>query len=567
MDIEDKTMDVMKNFDEMVETYRRALMGSMGYRSKDIKKPLVGVIHGYNQMSPGNFSNKQIVEGAKIAIAASGGTPVEIPIPGVCGSMSGGAESFRYNFPYRDAAAALAELLMSINRLDACMFIPTCDNVVPAYLLAAVRVNIPAIFVTGGYMRTGCYGGKVLTAFDIPKIIAGMSQTKDGISDREIEQIIEAACPTTGACPEIGTANTMAAATEALGLSLPGNTIIAATDAALIRMAKDAAEFLLAELESDLRPRDIVTTEALRDAARVVLALGGSPNVLLHLLALSEEVKGGLTLFEWDRLSRETPLLCRIKPNHPTNTMTEFAQAGGVYRVMGELLPLLESDRKMVMNISMKEAINRYLVTSPKPNTDLDVICSINAPVSPDGGLMVLSGNLAPEGAVVKTSAVSATMWDFSGPAKVYDSEFRAAQALFGGEVSEGEVVVVRYEGPRGAPGARELMLLMHAIVGMGLAEKVAVVTDGRFSGTNLGLAVGHVAPEAMVGGLISLVQDGDLIKIDLVNRKLELLVDAAELNLRRSVWVKPEPKVKSGLLYDWALRGGSLAKGGALGQ
>lgn len=561
-----KNEEPLKRFDEMVEAYRMSLIVSMGLRPSDLKKPLVGVIHGYNQMSPGNVQNKPVVEAAKIAIASNGGTPVEIPIPGVCGSMSGGAESFRFNFPYRDAAAALAELLISIDRLDACMYIPTCDNVVPAYLIAAVRTNVPSIFLTGGYMTPGCYKGKVMTPFDVPKVYAAMTQDDEIINENEIEQVILSACPTPGACPEIGTANTMASATEALGLSLPGNTTIATKEAKLVRMARDAGEMLMEEWRQNLTPRDIVTRDALEDAARVVLALGGSPNVLLHLLALSEEVGAGMTLKDWDNLSKETPLLCRIKPNHPSNTMVEFARAGGVYKVMGELLPLLKSDRPTVMGITMREAIEKQL-DNIEPLGSSDVIASFKQPVAPDGGLMVLYGNLAPDGAVVKVSAVSKYMRKFTGSIKVYDSEVSAAQGLFAGEVSEGQIVVVRYEGPRGAPGAREVMLLMHAVVGMGLSEKIAVVTDGRFSGTNLGLAVGHVAPEAMAGGPIALVQDGDIVTIDLEKRLLKVDLDEKELECRRSAWTPPEPKVKTGLLYEWALRGGSLARGGILGR
>lgn len=555
----------LQRFHIMIEAYRRALLASMGLRRRDLERPLVGIIHGYNEMSPGNFNVRPIVEAAKAAIAAGGGTPVEIPIPGVCGSMSGGADSFRYNFPYRDAAAALAELLISIDRLDACMFIPTCDNVVPAYLMAAVRVNIPSIFLTGGYMLPGCYRGKVITAFDVPKIYASMANESSATAETKLEAVIEAACPGPGACPEIGTANTMAAATEALGLSLPGNTTMAATDSRLLRMARDAGELLMDNWKRKLRPRDIVCASALRDAARVVLALGGSPNVLLHLLALSEEVGAGITLKDWDRMSRETPLLCRIKPNHPSNTMADFARAGGVYRVMTELLPLLEADRPMVLGISMKKAIFAY-GTTENWDSSSDAIASMSQPVAPDGGLMVLFGSLAPEGAVVKASAVPKGMWHFSGPVKVYDSEEAAARALFAGEVKPGHVVVVRFEGPRGAPGAREVMLLMHAVVGMGLAEKVAVITDGRFSGTNLGLAVGHVAPEAMVGGPIALLRDGDVVTIDLDRRLLEVALDLKELEARKAAWQAPAPRVSSGLLGEWALRGGSLAKGGILG-
>ncbi len=558
-------IDPIDNFNEMIETYRLSLLNSMGYRRQDIEKPLVGVIHGFNQVSPGNANSARLVEAAKIGIASAGGTPVEIPIPGVCGSMSGGADSFRYNFPYRDCAASLAELMMSINRLDACMFIPTCDNVVPAYLIAAARVNIPSVFVTGGYMMPGMHCGRVITAFDLPKIIS-KNAAQHEMKQAEIDRIIAAACPTPGACPEIGTANTMAAMTEALGMSLPGNATTANYAAELPRMVRNAAEVLMEAYRNNLRPRDIMTKEGLEDAAKVVLAIGGSPNVLLHILALADEAGTGMTLDDWDRLSRETPLLCRIKPNHPQNTMVEFGAAGGVYKLLSVMRPLLFHERKTVMGVTLGQAIDAWEALRI-PCQENGVIASLDDPVSHSGGIMVLYGNLAPEGSVIKTSAMAKQIDRFEGRARVFDSEVDAARALFAGEISGKTALVVRYEGPKGAPGAREAMMLMHAIVGMGLIEDVAVITDGRFSGTNLGVAVGHVAPEAPNGGPIALVKDGDRILIDLEHRKLDLLVDEDEIKQRRIQWVRPAPKADRGLLYEWAMKGGSLSHGGILGK
>lgn len=558
-------VDPIENFNEMIETYRLSLLNSMGYRRCDIEKPLIGIIHAFNQVSPGNANSARLVEAAKIGIASCDGTPVEIPIPGVCGSMSGGADTFRYNFPYRDCAAALAELMMSINRLDACMFIPTCDNVVPAYLIAAVRVNIPAVFVTGGYMMPGSHCGRTITAFDLPKIISKNAAHHE-LRQQEIDHIIASACPTPGACPEIGTANTMAAMTEALGMSLPGNATVANYAAELPRMVKDAAEVLMRAYHKNIRPRDVITKAGLEDAAKIVLAIGGSPNVLLHILALADEAKTGMTLDDWDRLSRSTPLLCRIKPNHPQNTMVEFGAAGGVYQLMSVMEPLLCTERRMVMGNTLGEALTAWKLFAP-PREENGVIAPLDAPVSPNGGMMVLYGNLAPEGSIIKTSAMLKPIDWFEGTARVFDSEADAARALFAGEVEKETVLVVRYEGPKGAPGAREAMMLMHAIVGMGLIEDVAVVTDGRFSGTNLGMAVGHVSPEAPNGGPIALVQNGDKILIDLQNRRLDVLVSAQTLETRRAAWAKPAPKATDGLLYEWAMRGGSLSHGGILGK
>ena len=557
--------DPIENFNEMIETYRLSLLNSMGYRREDIEKPLVGIIHGFDQVSPGNSNNARLVEAAKVGIAGAGGTPVEIPIPGVCGSMSGGADTFRYNFAYRDAAAALAEVMMSINRLDACMFIPTCDNVVPAYLIAAVRVNIPCVFLTGGYMKPGCHCGRVITAFDLPKIISG-NAAEHKLSQKEIDRIIATACPTTGGCPEIGTANTMAAMTEAIGMSLPGNATAANYSAEIVRMAKNAGESVMYAYRNNIRPRDVITKEGLEDAAKIVLAIGGSPNVLLHILAIADEADTGMMLEDWDRLSRVTPLLCRIKPNHPQNTFVDFEAAGGVYKLMDTMRGLLNLDRKMVTGLTLGEMIDAWKELNI-PCADNGVICPIDAPVSENGGIRVMHGNLAPEGCIIKTSAIMHPVDQFVGVARTFDSEVDAARALFAGEIKGKTALVVRYEGPKGAPGARELMMLMHAIVGMGLVDDVAVVTDGRFSGTNLGVAVGHVCPEAPNGGPIALVEDGDTVVIDIKNREVNLLVDEETMAKRKAAWVRPAPKATKGLLRDWAEHGGSLSHGGILGR
>ena len=435
--------DPIENFNEMIETYRLSLLNSMGYRREDIEKPLVGIIHGFDQVSPGNANNARLVEAAKIGIAGAGGTPVEIPIPGVCGSMSGGADTFRYNFTYRDCAASLAEIMMSINRLDACLFIPTCDNVVPAYLIAAARVNIPSVFLTGGYMKPGCHCGRVITAFDLPKIISG-NAAEHKLSQQEIDRIIASACPTTGGCPEIGTANTMAAMTEALGMSLPGNATTANYEAEIARMAKTAGEMVLQAYRSNIRPRDVITKAGLEDAAKIVLAIGGSPNVLLHILALADEADTGMTLDDWDRLSRVTPLLCRIKPNHPQNTFVDFAAAGGVYKLMDTMSGMLNLDRRMVTGRTLGEMLQGWRALNI-PCEDNGVIAALDNPVSPNGGIRVLYGNLATEGCIIKTSAIAKQVDRFEAAARVFNSEVDAARALFGGEIKGKTVLVVRY--------------------------------------------------------------------------------------------------------------------------
>ena len=562
IDLLQNAEDALLRFDEMIEAYRASLRGTLGHRPGDVKKPLVGIVHGRNDMSPGNIHLGQMVESAKLELASCGALPVEIPIPGICGSMSGGAESFRYNFAYRDAAADLTEIMIGINRLDACMFVVNCDNVVPAYMIAALRANIPSIFLTGGYMPVGRWNGKVITAFDVPKIYAGMAVQRSEDFSRSIDELIGCACPGAGACPEVGTANTMSSVVEALGLSLPGNTSLPSSSAALVRMAKDAAETLMKAYEAGIKPLDIVTPGALRDCARVVLAMGGSPNALLHVLAFSTESTGSLGLGDWDELSRDTPLLCRIKPNHPSNTMDEFAAGGGVYRLLSELAPKLDLSRKTVLGTSLGELLN-----SMNAQPQHGAFRSLSDPFSPDGGIAVLYGNLAPDGAIVKASSVPPAMMRFRGRARVFDSEKDAARALFAGDIRERSALIVRYEGSMGAPGAREVMMLMHAVIGMGLQEQVAVLTDGRFSGTNLGLAVGHIAPEAQAAGPIAIVNDEDEIDIDVPARSLSLLLSEEEIANRLTGFAPPPPKVSRGLLGEWAKRGGSLAYGGVLGK
>ena len=554
----------LTRFDEMIEVYRMSLRATLGHRLQDGKRPLVGIVHGRNDMSPGNVHLARVIESAKLSLASCGALPVEMPIPGICGSMSGGAESFRYNFVYRDAAADLAEIMIGINRFDACMFIVNCDNVVPAYVIAALRANVPAIFLTGGYMPAGSWQDRVITAFDVPKAYSSMVSRDDPNLEKSKEELVGCACPGTGACPEVGTANTMASVVEALGLSLPGNASLRSYDPALERMAKDAAEVLMAAYEKNIRPLDIVTPSALRDCARVVIAMGGSPNALLHVLAFSTESTGTLTLADWDELSRETPLLCRIKPNHPTNTMDEFALGGGVYRLLSELRTKIDLSRPTMMGKKLGEVIDR-VSSAGFPNTD--AFRTLNDPFTADGGIAVLYGNLAPDGAIVKSSSVPEAMMRFVGRARVFDSERAAAEALFAGEIKEGDALVVRYEGPMGAPGAREVMMLMHAVIGMGFQEKVAVLTDGRFSGTNLGLAVGHIAPEAPAKGPIGVAQDGDQIEIDVRRRSLRLLLDDAEIARRLANFIPLPPKVTKGILGEWAKRGGSLATGGVFGK
>jgi dihydroxy-acid dehydratase len=538
----------------MIRFYRNSLLKSMGYIDEDFQRPLVAVIHGWHEITPGHFHLKEIAQHVKASIRSAGGVPVEIPIPGICASCSGNPLRFKYKFPWRDFAATLAEILINAYDFDGAVFMPTCDDVVPAYLMAAARVNIPSIFITGGYMQPGEYEGKPITAFTmLPKYGEYMIGK---ITEDKLAEMEERACPSCGACPEMGTANTMRAVAEALGMSLPGDTSTPSNEARLLRLARRAGKQIINLIEKDIKPSDIITKESLENAVRVVLAIGGSTNACIHIPAIAKECDVDLDLDLWDRMSRETPFICSVYPNHPTYTIRDLDFAGGIQAVMKELSSLLHLDVITVTGKTLRENLENV------KNLNNDVIRPISNPYSKEGGIAILKGNLAPNGAVVKQSAVSPKMLRHKGPAKVFDSEEDAIDALMKGKVEEKDILVIRYEGPKGSPGCNEMLNIMHYIVGMGLDESVALVTDGRFSGTNKGGAVGHVSPEAADGGPIAVVQNGDMISIDIPNRKLHLEIDNEELMERLRKWRPREPKVKKGVLDFYARFCGPLEKG-----
>ena len=541
----------------IVKFYRNSLLKSMGYIDEDFQRPLVAVIHAWHEITPGHFHLKEVAQHVKAGIRSAGGVPVEIPIPGICASCSGNPSRFKYKFPWRDFAATLAEILINAYDFDGAVFMPTCDDVVPAYLMAAARVDIPSIFVTGGYMQPGEYEGKPITAFTmLPKYgehIIGK------ISEEELAEMEERACPSCGACPEMGTANTMRAVTEALGMSLPGDTCTPANESRLLRLARIGGKQIINLIYKGIKPSDIITRESLENAMRVVVAVGGSTNACIHIPAIAKERDIYLDLDLWDKISRETPFICSVYPTHSTYTLRDLDLSGGIQAVMKELSPLLHLNVMTVTGKTLKENIENI------KNLSRDVIRPLSNPYSKEGGIAILKGNLAPRGAVVKQSAVSPKMLRHKGPAKVFDSEEDAISALMSGGVKEKEVVVIRYEGPKGSPGCNEMLNIMHCIVGMGLGESVALVTDGRFSGTNKGGAIGHVSPEAAEGGPIAVVQNGDAISIDVPNRRLDVIISNEELAERLSRWRAPEPKVKKGVLNFYAKFGSPLEKGAGI--
>jgi len=528
----------------------------LGFRRKDLDRPLVAVVHGWSEISPGHFHLRTVVENAKIGVALGGGVPAEIPVPGICGSVSGGAPSFRYNLPYRDIAAAMVEVMVGLNRFDGAVFIPTCDNVVPAYLMAAARLDIPSIFLTGGVARPGeGPHGRPVTIMDTQRYHGWFLH--GDVSSEELDQVICQGCAGPGACAEMGTAATMNGITETLGMSFPRNATVLADRSELLRLARTVGERSVTLVHEQLRPSAIMTERAFHNAVKVVLAVGGSLNVMVHLAALAHELDLDLPLELWDQYSRTTPLICRVRPNAYEYTVVDLGRAGGFPAVLGEMKELIDTDLPTVTGLSLGENIEGA------HSLDRRIIRPLDNPFATEGGIAVLKGSLAPEGAVVKQSAVAPEMMVYEGPARVFDSEDQAISGLTGGDILPGDVVVIRYEGPRGSPGAMEMMNFAHFVSGLGL--NVPVITDGRYSGTNKGPSIGHVCPEAMEGGPLALVQDGDIIDVDIPNRRLDVLISKEELAERAKAWKPPSLRESRGVLGAYALRSTSLAQGATI--
>lgn len=541
---------------ELAICHRDALLKSMGYRDAELEKPFVAVIHGWNEMSPGHCHLKPVAEAIKDGVYEAGGTPFEIVIPGLCGGAGGaGTPVARYFFPYREYTAGMVEIMLQSHYFDGAVMVPTCDYTIPAFAMGVGRVNVPSIFVTGGYMEPGNFRGRPVTMSDTA---IGYGQYKAGtMKEADLKELVDSACPTPGACPLMATANTMNTVIETLGMSLPGNTATPAMSSRLLAMGREAGNRVLDLINRNVRPSDIMTQKAFANAIRVVLAVGGSMNAVLHITAMSREVGLDMGLEIWDKMSRETPFICSLMPNHPTLTLKDLERAGGIEAVMKELEPLLSLDVLTVTGRTLRENLKQASVK------DRSVIRELKNPYSHEGGIAILRGTLVPEGAVVKQSAVPSEMLRFSGQAKVFDSEEEAISGLMAGQVHQGDVVIVRYEGPKGGPGAREIMMVMHSIVGLGLGKSVALITDSRFSGTNKGLAIGHASPEAMEGGPLAIVRNGDLIEIDIPNRRLDLKLKKEEIEGRMKSWRAPRAKATRGVLGLYSQFAESLTYGG----
>jgi dihydroxy-acid dehydratase len=541
---------------ELVQLRRESLLSAVGYSHKDLKRPWVAVVHAWAGIGPGQFHLREVAEAAKAGVLASGGTPEEFTVPGICASSSGGEARFKYKFPYRDFAAIMVEIMLKIYDFDGAILIPSCDDVVPAYLMAAARTNIPSVVVTGGYMEPGVRKGEpILTT----AIQVGYGEYKAGkISKDTLMDYVGSVCPGPGQCAHLGTATTMCSVTEALGMSFPGNTTVSATGGRLKNMAKDAGRQVMALIKKGIKPRDIMTRDAFENAIKVVLAMGGSLNAIIHIPALAKQCGIKLDISLWDELSRTTPFLCRIRPNLSDYTAKDLGDVGGVSAVLKQLQPLLHTHTLTITGETLGAALENA------PGADGEIIRSLDSPFAKEGGIAVLKGNLAPGGAVVKQSAIPQAMRQHRGPARVFDSEEEAIDQMLNGDIRPGDMVVIRYQGPKGAPGVHEVIDIMHCLVGMGLDKSVAVLTDGRFSGGNFGAAVGHVSPEAFDGGPIAVVQDGDKVEVDIPNRRLNLHISQEELEERLKEWSFPERDVE-GVLGMYGRLASSMMEGATI--
>ena len=519
----------------------RALLRSLGVTDKEMNLPFIGIANAYNTIVPGHTHLRQLAEKVREGIAAGGGVPFEFGVIGICDGIAMGHEGMRYSLPSRENIADSIELMLQAHRMDGVVCIGTCDKIVPGMLMAAARCNIPAILLTGGPMLSGHHEGKDTSLIDIfegvGKVAAG-SMSEEALCDLE-----RCAMPGCGSCQGLYTANTMACMTEAMGMSLPGCAAIPAVDSAKLRIARETGEAILDLVRKDVKPRDIITEKSLKNAIRVDMALGGSTNTVLHLMAIATEAEVPLALEDFNTLAESVPHICFMQPAGP-HSMQTLHYAGGIPAVLKRLESYLD-DTPTVSGKSILQIAKEAQVKNA------DVIRSREDPVHATGGLKIISGSLAPDGSVVKCAAVPIEMWKHTGPARVFDGEPLAMKAILAREIKEDDVIIIRYEGPRGAPGMPEMLSPTSALMGLGYS-RVVLITDGRFSGGTRGPCIGHVAPEAAVGGPIALVNEGDQIAIDLFTKKIDILVDASTLGERRKV-LKPRIKKLTGVLARYA--------------
>lgn len=520
----------------------RSLFNALGFTKEEMERPLVGIVSSYNEIVPGHMNLDKVVEAVKMGVAMAGGTPVVFPAIAVCDGIAMGHVGMKYSLVTRDLIADSTECMAIAHQFDALVMVPNCDKNVPGLLMAAARINVPTVFVSGGPMLAGHVKGEKKSLSAMFEAVG--THAAGNMSDEELEEFERKVCPTCGSCSGMYTANSMNCLTEALGMGLSGNGTIPAVYSDRLKLAKKAGMAVMDLLKKNIRPSDIITKDSIKNALTIDMALGCSTNSMLHLPAIAHEIGFDFDISLANEISEKTPNLCHLAPAGPTY-MEDLNEAGGVYAVMKEIadLGLLNLDCMTVTGKTIGENIKNSINYNP------DVIRTVDNAYSKTGGLAVLKGNLAPGGSVVKRSAVVPEMMVHSGPARVFDCEEDAISAIKGGKINEGDVVIIRYEGPKGGPGMREMLNPTSAIAGMRLGSSVALITDGRFSGASRGAAIGHVCPEAAVGGPLALVNEGDIININIPEYKLELAVSEEELKDRMSKWQPREPKVKGGYI------------------
>lgn len=533
----------------------RSLFKAMAYTDEELDRPIIGIANSANEVIPGHQHLGKIAEAVKAGVRLAGGTPMEFNTIGICDGIAMGHSGMKYSLPSRELIADSVETMAMAYPMDGLVCIADCDKILPGMMMAMLRLNIPAILVSGGPMFAGRANKE---AVDLITVFEGVgARASNKITDEALKELENEACPGCGSCSGMYTANSMNCLSEALGLSLPGNGTILAVTAKRLRFAKASGMKIMELVKKDIKPRDIATEKAFENAITVEMALGSSTNTVLHLPAIASEAGIKLDLKLFNGVSERTPNLCRISPAGKQH-LEDLDRAGGIPAVMAELNKkgLLNLDARTVTTLTVKENLRSAR------NLDPEVVRPIDYPYTPDGGLSILFGNLAQDGAVVKKSAVDENMLTHEGPARVFDSEDDAMKAIMGGKIKKGDVVVIRYEGPKGGPGMREMLGPTSAIAGVGLDKDVALITDGRFSGGTRGAAIGHASPEAQEGGVIAVVREGDRIKIDIPNKSLELDVDPKEIEKRLKQWQKPDYKVKEGYLYRYAKQVTSASTG-----
>ena len=537
---------------------QRSLFNALGFTKEEMERPLVGIVSSYNEIVPGHMNIDKITEAVKLGVAMAGGTPIVFPAIAVCDGIAMGHQGMKYSLVTRDLIADSTECMALAHHFDALVMIPNCDKNVPGLLMAAARVNVPTVFVSGGPMLAGHVKGRKTSLSSMFEAVGSYNAGKFTLDD--VEEFENKTCPTCGSCSGMYTANSMNCLTEVLGMGLRGNGTIPAVYSERLKLAKHAGMAVMELLKKNIRPRDIMTEEAFKNAIAADMALGCSTNSMLHLPAIAHECGIDLDLELVNEISERTPNLCHLAPAGPTY-MEDLNEAGGVYAVLKQLLDagLINGDCLTATGKTVAENVKGAVNRNP------EVIRPIDNPYMPNGGIAVLRGNLAPDTCVVKRSAVAPEMLKHEGPARVFDSEEEAIAAIRGGKINPGDVVVIRYEGPKGGPGMREMLNPTSAIAGMGLGSSVALITDGRFSGATRGASIGHVSPEAALGGNIALVHEGDIIAIDINAHSIELKVSDEELAQRRSSWTPREPKITSGYLARYASLVTSANRGAVL--